>query len=594
MKQFNLLILMAIFLGQSIYAQVYNQTNTFGQAGLTFPFGRAYDSQNNYYTVGFHQGSFTYGDTTASFVGGNQDVFLTKTDANGNPVWVKSFNGAADNAGLNITIDNNDNIYLTGFFQGAGSNAFDADPDPNTEYFLAQTSFLLSRDAFIIKLDSNGDFLWAKQFSNAYGGANENGKGIKVDSEGNVYAIGEFLVADFDPGSSEYALCANNGAGIYTSQIDCVSTSESLSQDAYIVKLNASGDFIWAKQLKSLGTNQSTTTAESIDIDESDNLYIAGTFNQTIDLDPSSESEDLHDNVGSFDSYVVKLTNDGDFVWGHTFGNASLDDVQSVICINENVYVTGQVWGNTDFDPTEGENTISIQGGTAGFASKFNQDGTYLSTYIVDGNDASGTGEMIYSVGLNGGNLYFSGVIQGETDFDIATEGVVSETSNNNSEDAFLLVIEETTGNYVEHYLIGGTGDEEKIWADVLDQSIFLTGTFRSPTVDFNPFEGEDIQSKSAGQADSYVSVFQLNSLSIDEFDGSTVLTLYPSPAVDQIRISGNNPINKFEIYSITGQLVNKGDLTSNTIDISQLSKGTYLLKLVGRNQVFAKKIIKK
>src|SRR5690606_26678071 len=104
-------------------------------------------------TVDFDPGNGVFNLTSADF----EDIFISKLDANGNFVWAKRIGGTGSDFGYAISIDNNGNIYTTGAFMGT------ADFDPGTgSYTMSSSGFF---DAFILKLDANGNFVWAKQFS---------------------------------------------------------------------------------------------------------------------------------------------------------------------------------------------------------------------------------------------------------------------------------------------------------------------------------------------------------------------------------------------------------------------------------------------
>jgi hypothetical protein len=69
-------------------------------------------------------------------------------------------------------------------------------------------------------------------------------------------------------------------------------------------------------------------------------------------------------------------------------------------------------------------------------------------------------------------------------------------------------------------------------------------------------------------------------------------LEIYPNPTSDYINISSEYLDNDFKIYSILGQVVKKGKITSSKITVSDLSTGSYILKVTKDNKVETKKII--
>lgn len=95
------------------------------------------------------------------------------------------------------------------------------------------------------------------------------GTAITTDLAGNIYTTGRFtLTADFDPSSATFYL---NSTAV---------------MDVFISKLDASGKFVWAKQLASKNDNN---MPNAIKTDASSNIYTVGSFNDEMDLDPSAD-----------------------------------------------------------------------------------------------------------------------------------------------------------------------------------------------------------------------------------------------------------------------------------------------------------------
>jgi len=126
------------------------------------------DASGNVYMIG----NYFYGAPNVS-----RDVFITKTDPNGKSLWSRSFGAEGfQYDGVSITVDGNGNVYTTGSFSGTA----DFDPGSGT-YNLTATS---SQDIFISKLNTSGDFVWAKALG---GNDNERGTSIVADGAGNIY-----------------------------------------------------------------------------------------------------------------------------------------------------------------------------------------------------------------------------------------------------------------------------------------------------------------------------------------------------------------------------------------------------------------------
>ncbi len=132
----------------------------------------------------------------------------------------------------------------------------------------------------------NADFVWAKSIGGILA---DIGRSVAVDASGNVYTTGDFQsTADFDPGPGTFNLTS---AG---------------SNDIFISKLDALGNFVWAKSmggaLRDMGN--------SIKVDSSGNLHLTGNFQGTADFDPSAGTSNLT-SAGDFDAFIVKLSQSG-------------------------------------------------------------------------------------------------------------------------------------------------------------------------------------------------------------------------------------------------------------------------------------------
>ena len=115
----------------------------------------AVDKLGNVYTTGSFEGTADFNPGFASNIltsSGNTDVFVSKLDSTGSYVWAKSFSGTGMSRGLGVEVDDQGNVYTTGFFQGN----FDFDPD-TASYILNSGS---GQGVFISKLDAAGNFFY--------------------------------------------------------------------------------------------------------------------------------------------------------------------------------------------------------------------------------------------------------------------------------------------------------------------------------------------------------------------------------------------------------------------------------------------------
>jgi hypothetical protein len=360
-------------------------------------FSIAPDDSGNIYCTGYFSGTADFDPGSASYnltSGGGVDVFIVKLNASGNLVWAKSMGGSSDQWGLSLTVSDSGNVYTTGFFKGT-----DIDFDPGTGTFLLSSLSFSTRDIFISKLNSSGNFVWAKRIG---GGEDDEGSSIAVDAAENIYTTGYFTgSADFDPGPGNYFLYSSGLNGIFIS------------------KLNASGNFVWAKQIG--GSNFiGDGNGKSIALDDSGNVYLTGDFDATMDFDPGAGTYNLTalGSLGEEDIFITKLDSAGNFVWAKRMGGIN-SDFGYGIAVDKNgyVYTTGCFIGTVDFDPGPATYNLTSDGFDLFdiFVSKLNSSGNFIWAKRMGGPN-SDYGIAIALDKLE--NVYTTGQFQNTVDFD--------------------------------------------------------------------------------------------------------------------------------------------------------------------------------
>jgi FG-GAP-like repeat/Beta-propeller repeat len=421
------------------------------------------DNLGNRYTVGTFSGTVDFdpsltGTSNLVSVGGN-DIFISKLDSRGNFVWAKAIGGTTADDATSIAIDGSGNIYTAGTFSGT------VDFDPN----LTGTNNFASigdTDIFISKLDSSGNFVWAKTM----GGRSYNiVHDLAIDTNGNVYTTGSFVgTNDFDP-----SLTGTN---------NLVSTE---GTDFFTSKLDSSGNFVWAK---AMGGSITAYIATSIAIDGSGNVYTTGTFQGTVDFDPSLTGVTTLSTAGDSDIFIRKLDSGGNFVWAKSMGNTS-DDFATSIAIDGsgNVYTTGYFYGTTDFDPSlTGTTNLVSAGNSDVFISKLDSSGNFVWAKSMGGIDYDRSGNLAIDAS---GNVYTTGYFYGTSDFDPSLTATTKLVSVDGSPDIFISKLD-SSGNFVWAKSMGGTSsDFPSSLAIDASGNVYTTGTF-SDTADFDPGVG--------------------------------------------------------------------------------------------------------
>ena len=334
-------------------------SKSFGGTGDDRCFSIDIDASGNVYTSGdfegtvdFNPGAGTYNLTSA----GHHDIFVQKMDASGNFLWAKSFGGSSIVYTGSMSLDASGNIYTTGCFK----NTADFNPGAGTYNLTAVGIF----GVFVQKMDASGDFLWAKSFG---GTGFDRGYSIDIDASGNVYTTGFFNgTVDFDPGAGTYNL-----------------TAGSSGSDTFVQKMDASGNFLWAKSFE--GTS-SGSQGNSISIEASGNVYTTGRFGGTVDFNPGVGTYNLT-SAGSNDAFVQKMDASGNFLWAKSFGGSSSGNSISIDA-SENIYTTGSFRGTVDFNPGAGTYNLTAAGINDAFVQKMSTSPTginenSLSTYFT-------------------------------------------------------------------------------------------------------------------------------------------------------------------------------------------------------------------
>ncbi len=394
MKQV-LILLSFIFIALGNYAQsqvpVHKWSKSFGSGYYDNGRSVVSDKNGNIYITGEFSGTVDFDPGAGVFnltSGGinDYDVFISKFDSIGNFIWAKGIGSVDFEEGYSIVVDTIKNIYVTGYFR----NIVDFDPGAGTYTLQASLPGNSNDNAFILKLDSLGNFVWAKDI----GGVNStvNGLSLKLDKQGNIYNTGTFSGnADFDPGVGSFYL-SDQGNG-----------------DVYILKLDPLGNFVWVRSLG--GTDGDTPY--SITVDKFGSVYTVGTFFGTADLDPTSSGTYTVTAPGwpYPDIFISKIDNNGNFIWSKSIGSSNSDYATSVQTDNSgNVYVSGYFYGTVDFDPgSPTYNLTSTMGGCSSYLLKLDINGNYVwAKQVVL--SASFSSNQCHASSIDGnGNLYLTG-----------------------------------------------------------------------------------------------------------------------------------------------------------------------------------------
>jgi hypothetical protein len=216
----------------------------------------------------------TSGAIQTTYAGGIFDAFIAKFGTGGNLIWSTYYGGGHTDAAYNADFDSQNNIIVVG---GTGSYNF---PVSTTAIQTTLKGTGNYYDCFILKLDSNGQRLWATYYG---GTVADMASAITIDSEDNIVVTGFTTSTNFSV------------------TVDAEQTNLRGSQDAFLLKLNSQGQMLYASYVG--GSNIDDGLGVAVDLD--DNPIIAG-YTQSTNLSTSVTAFQPH-LAGGTDGFLVKF-----------------------------------------------------------------------------------------------------------------------------------------------------------------------------------------------------------------------------------------------------------------------------------------------
>lgn len=296
-------------------------TKTYGGNKPDFPYHMLATNDGNYFLVGYSQ----------SYGGGDYDILLMKIDPSGNLLWTKTYGGFGNDIGRDV-ISTTDGNYLivgsSGSQSDQNANLIKIDPagtviwsklyggtsndygncvkvTSDGGYIMVGQTFSFNApggDAYLVKMDANGDTLWTKRFGGAY---NDEGYYITANSDGSLV----FIVRD--------------------------SSNVGMDIDTRVIKTDNLGNVIWNKVY---GGNRKDTP--KMIQSTSDGGYIIGAISRSFGwVNP--------------DMWIVKLDMNGDSTWTRHYGGSQNEHCYVIREMADGSYIA---CGKTasygpDFDP---------------------------------------------------------------------------------------------------------------------------------------------------------------------------------------------------------------------------------------------------
>ena len=278
-------------------------------------------------------GGYIIAGTTNSFVAGDKDYYLIKTNENGDTVWSKTFDNSKYDNAFSTLQTTDGGFVIVGYTQQTGNSSYDVyliktDASGDTiwtktyggtqsefPHYVNQTSdggyiitgstfsnTLGSQDVYLVKTDEYGDTLWTK----AYGGT-----GSDVAEHVQQTPDGGYIIA----GNTE-----SFGTGSY---------------DAYLLKTDSLGDTTWTKTYGGVDFDKATSVQQT-----TDGGYIIAGMTKSY-------------GAGNMDVYVIKTNENGETLWTKTYGGNNYDLASSLKQTTDGGYVIAGLtasFGNGNYD----------------------------------------------------------------------------------------------------------------------------------------------------------------------------------------------------------------------------------------------------
>lgn len=510
------------------------------------------DNIGNIYIIGEFQGTKTFGSTTLTSIS-NRDVFVAKFSNTGVCQWAIKCSGpnfTSAKAG-GIALDNNYNLYITGYFSQSLSVGVQSVTATGAE------------EIFIARLDNAGNCVWLKSAGFNF---SDKANDIAFDGNNSIYVTGSFeSFAFFDVSTS---ITSVNG-----------------TVDIFLAKYDLSGHLTW---VKSAGGNQPNDVALAVKVDNAGNPLISGYFSgvSTFGTLPTVTS------LGFGDLFVAKYDAAGNAVWVTRAGGVGQDEGKGLgLDAQNNVYVTGIFSDTIIVNGTQ----LNDNGYVNCLFIKMNATGVIQYSKRIGGNGLDLANDIAIEPG---GHFYITGQYTGSATFGTLANGngtAPSLVSSPPSNVEIFVAKYGGGGTPLWAFKIGNSGtDIGKSVAAIGSGKVLATGEFSSQIT-----MGTTTLT-SAATFGSYLTELSGGTLGLNNNDQIYTLKPYPNPAVNSVKVELPFVLNESlscEISNVKGQIISSNNLTMNadrtvTVKFINPKAGVYNVRLFNKSFDSISKVI--
>lgn len=417
--------------GQDIFLAKYTPHGvliwgkSIGTQGLDAIASMVVDKDNNVIIAGYVTGTngvqeaidASSPNKLITFNGAN-DILVAKFNNSGTLQWAKNIGSTGADQARGVATDSEGNVYVTGIVATPfnGALTVDLNPEDTSGVF----PFLGRADMMFIKYDSSGRYL----FGSVMGGtADDNASSIAIDQKGNFFITGYF--------SSSKATFSLKG-----NAADTLSAPSGYN-DMFLAKYDDQGNCI---SLKAIGGHPESIQPNSIAVDRSGNIYLAGLFSGTLNFNPGGASSEIKA-LGFNDGFVSKYDSLGRFQWVRHITGSSNDQVNSILVDGANEILLLGTFNSpklTFTSPGTNNDTVATNGVGDIFLCKYNSLGDLIWAKNIGGTGQDEGRAMAID---NNANLFLAGSFVAAVNFDFNNKSSIGLLTPVRLQDAYFMKI---------------------------------------------------------------------------------------------------------------------------------------------------------
>jgi hypothetical protein len=537
-----------------VHSQEFIWGTSFGSSGNDVISGTVVDSLGNNYHTGYFSENLIFEESPIILSSlGNDDVFVTKFNKDGQLIWAKQISGSDDEFGHELVILDDGTLLLYGRFKGTVD--FDMGDD---EYLIPSNGS--GFNTFITNFDQDGNFIKAFHFQ---GNGDNTPYRMKLDQDESIYLSGRFNGNfDADPGMTTSKITLSGGG-----------------TDSYLIKLDREGNYQWSKHF----SGPQGVLATNFDIYNNE-VYYGGNFQSSIKILP--ENTQTKFSLGINDCFFAKILTDGTLDTLITYGSVRNDQLSSVQVDSTGIFLFGDFNSEIDInpDPTT-EHILTSNGGVDAYILALDSDFEFVWSKNFGG---SAPDYPLSSLFNQDRNLLYG--IRYSSTINIDVSGEILQFTTAGGTDYAILEIDPSNGNVSSVYDIKGPGSEGGR-PTLLESGELIIAGFFDGTADFNNFGTNDYLMSSQGGFDAFIIMvdFKVTS-SLNTFTPINPVSLSPVPANtgERLNFSLNDFYGLAKIIDFNGRTLYTETISSSYIDLpSNLLPGLYNLILSSESGVY-------